>query len=115
MRNKFSSQKRRIIAFAKKWADAKMGPGYHAHGAMRRGVYMHVITDYATNWLAEHGEMPTGVHTARATRPLSYCSSGLPTLTVDFSPLHRLGSSGSGTGLQPQPAADPCQGSPATP
>ncbi len=91
LKNRFSSQRRRIIAFAKAWAKADLGPGPHRPQAI--GVRAHVITDYATNWLAQHGEIPTGVHTARATRKLNWCSS-LPTLNVDFSPLHRRGSAG---------------------
>jgi hypothetical protein len=101
-KNTFSAQRRRIHAFAIAWAKAKMGPGYHAHGGMRRGVLMHVVTDYAVNWLAQHGEMPTGVHTARATRKLHFCSGPLPVLEVDFTPLHRLASSGKS---QPEPLA----------
>ncbi|RWM25186.1 MAG: hypothetical protein EOR74_21040 [Mesorhizobium sp.] len=113
-KNRFSAQRQRIHAFAVAWAKADMGPGYHAHGGMARGLRVAVITDYATNWLAEHGEMPDGVHTCRATRKIDFCSSP-PSFTVDFSPLHRLASSGKGTGRQQQPAADPVQGSPAEP
>ncbi len=80
-----------------------MGPGYHAHGGMARGVRVAVISDYAVNWLAQHGEMATGVHTCRATRKIDFRSSP-PTFTVDFTPLHRLAS---GTGPQPQQAAGP--------
>jgi hypothetical protein len=47
---------------------------------MRRGVLMHVSTDYALNWLAEHGEMPSGVHACRAIRGISFCSSPLVVL-----------------------------------
>lgn len=107
-----SAQRRRILAFARAWAKADMGPGYHAHGGMRRGVRVAVITDYAANWLAQHGEMPTGIHTARATRKISFCANS-PEFEVDFTPLHRLASSGKS---RQQPlAADPCQGSPAAP
>jgi len=66
-----------------------MGPGYHAHGGMRRGLLMHVVTDYAVNWLAEHGELPDGVHVCRKVRRLSWTRPPYPVLTVDFSPLHR--------------------------
>jgi hypothetical protein len=112
-KNTFSAQRRRIHAFAIAWAKAKMGPGYHAHGGMRRGMLMHVVTDYAVNWLAQHGEMPTGVHKARATRSVPGFYVDYPVLEVDFTPLHRLASSGKSR-QQPQ-AAGPSQGSPAEP
>lgn len=89
MKNRYSARRRRIHAFAIAWAKAEMGPGYHAHGGMRRGVLAHVITDYAVNWLAEHSAMPDGVHICRARRPLPWCSGPFPVLTVDFSSLHR--------------------------
>ena len=59
-----------------------MGPGYPGHGGMARGVRVFVLTDYAINWLAQHGEMPTGVHKAPAVRrhPMIYATS-LPVLT----------------------------------
>jgi hypothetical protein len=111
--SQFSAQRRRIIAFATGWAKAKMGPGYHAHGGMRRGILTHVVSDYAINWLAQHGEMPTGVHTARATRGMHGMHTQFPVLEVDFTPLHRLASSGKS---RQQPLAeDPSQGSPAAP
>ena len=113
-KNPYSAQRRRIHAFARAWARAKMGPGYHAHGGMRRGILMHVVSDYAINWLSQHGEMPTGVHTARAARPMPAMHTTLPVLEVDFTPLHRL-ASGLRTDQQPQQAAGLYQGSPATP
>ena len=85
-KNPYSAQRRRIHAFAVAWAKADMGPGYHAHGGMARGVRVHVVTDYAVNWLAQHGAMPTGVHKARATRKIDFCSSP-PTFTVDYTGL----------------------------
>ena len=48
-KNPYSAQRRRIQAFAVAWAKADMGPGYHAHGGMARGVRVSVITDYATS------------------------------------------------------------------
>jgi hypothetical protein len=110
-KNKISAQRRRIIAFARAWAKADMGPGYHAHGGMARGMRMAVLTDYATNWLAQHGEMPTGVHTARATRKIDFCSRP-PTFTVDFTALHRRLPAAAGTRQPLPPAAGPCPAHP---
>ncbi|TIM38305.1 hypothetical protein [Mesorhizobium sp.] len=90
VKSRFSSQRRRIHAFAREWAKAKMGPGYHAHGGQRRAVLMHVVTDYALNWLAQHGEMPDGVHTARAKRIVPGLCSKPPVLEVDYSRLHHV-------------------------
>jgi hypothetical protein len=57
---------------------------------MARGRLAHVLIDYALNWLAQHGEMPTGVHTARAIRPVPGFYVDYPVLEVDFTPLHRM-------------------------
>ena len=84
LKNRFSSQRRRIHAFAKAWAKAKLGPGPHRPQSI--AIKAHVVSDYATNWLAQHGEMPTGVHTARATRPLWFCSGSFSPQEVDFTP-----------------------------
>ena len=55
-------------------------------------IRAHVVSSYATNWLAEHGEMPTGVHKATVRpHPMIYTKS-LPVLTVDFTPLRSLAS-----------------------
>ncbi|MER8570645.1 hypothetical protein NKH19_00680 [Mesorhizobium sp. M1338] len=93
-KNRFSAQRRRIHAFARAWAKAYLGPGPHRPPSIAVGA--HVVTDYAVNWLAEHGEMPNGIHTARATRSIPGFYTTYPALEVDFSPLHRLASSGSG-------------------
>ena len=54
----------------------------------------HPVADYAINWLAQHGEMPTGIHTARATRPIRGFYTTYSPQEVDFTSLHRLASSG---------------------
>ena len=42
-------------------------------------------------WLAQHGEMPTGVHSCKAVRKCDFCSSPIyPALLVEFTPLRRL-------------------------
>ena len=82
-RNHHSAQRRRIHDFAVAWAKADMGPGYHAHGGMARGVRVFVISAYAANRLAPYGEMTTGVHRCKAVRRLDFCTRP-PVLTVDF-------------------------------
>jgi hypothetical protein len=60
----------------------------HAHGGMQRAILCHVVSDYVTNWLAQHGEMPTGLHKAHTVRrrPMIYTIS-LLVLTADLRPL----------------------------
>ena len=111
IKNQYSAQRRRIHAFAMAWAKAKSGPRPASPQAIAWKA--HPVSDYAINWLAQHGEMPTGVHIARATRPLPGSTRTYPPQEVDFTPLHRLASSGKGQ-TQPQ-AAGPSQGSRAAP
>ena len=87
-KNQFSAQRRRIHAFAKAWAKAKLGPGPHRPQSI--AVKAHPVSDYALNWLAQHGEMPTGVHIARATRAIPGFYATYSPQKVDFTPLHRL-------------------------
>lgn len=109
--NQYSAQLRRIHAFSIAWAKAKLGPGLHRPMAI--AVKAHPVGDYAVNWLAQHDEMPTGVHIKRATRGLHSIHTDYLPHEVDFTPLHRLASSGK---RQPQPqAAGPSQGDAATP
>ena len=67
-----------------------MGVGLHQAlpastiGRNRAGVRVHVIVDYATSWLAEHREMPTGIHQAKTSKPHPMGFRDLPTMTVDF-------------------------------
>jgi hypothetical protein len=100
MKNPYSAQRRRIHAFAKVWTKAYIGPGPHRWP--RIAIPMHTVMEYALNWLAQHGEMPTGVHKCKAVRPIRGLHTTYPVLEVDFTPLHRLASPGSGTDPQPQ-------------
>ena len=48
-----------------------------------RAVRSDVIVEYAAAWLAEHHEMPTGIHQAQTVKPHPMGFRDLPTTTVD--------------------------------
>jgi hypothetical protein len=95
MKNRYSSQKRRIYAFARTWTKAYVGPGPHRWPTL--AIPTHTVMEYALNWLAEHGDMPTGVHKCKAVKPIPNLHATYPVLTVDFTPLHRLQKRSTGT------------------
>ena len=57
---------------------------------MARGALVHLVADYAGNWLAEHREMPTGVHQAQGQQAASDGVHRLANADRRFTTLHGL-------------------------
>lgn len=59
------SKKQVITALAKRYAYRRYAGSTSMHTPMMRGACVQAIVQHATNWLAQHGTMPVGVHVCR--------------------------------------------------
>lgn len=82
-----SAKHKLIDSAALTWAKSTY-QGRHYQGLALRSC---AVSDYARNWLAQHGQLPSGVHRVRLIRRLPWCRPPYPRHIIDFDRLFGRG------------------------